>query len=101
MSGWTKEEAEAIEQAVDQAPKAPDLQKAERERQLAEQAKRVDHTNRMFCIQEATRACAAGGYEPDDIMKVTLGFYGFLIGQTTQDAAMRENAPPKVPLRKS
>lgn len=75
---WTKEAAEEVENLAAQAPTAVEIHRKEEERRKFEADKIRDQQLRILCIENATRACSAGGYEPNDIMKVVQGYYSFL-----------------------
>lgn len=76
-----------IEELADAAPQAQDIARKREDEQKKVFERRDDLQRRMFCIEQATKACAAGGYDVPDIYKLAQGFYGFLVGTTTDRAA--------------
>lgn len=86
----TMDANEAERLAAEAAPQAQALARKQQDEQKKLVEQQRDRAERRFCIEQATKACAAGGYDVPDIFKLTQTFYGFLIGMAPSDAAMRE-----------
>lgn len=71
-------EAREIEKAASQAPKAHEVARKAQDDAKAVALEQRDRQARMFCIGEATKACAVGGYEPKQIIEVARGYHKFL-----------------------
>lgn len=75
---WDQAKAEEAERLVANAPSAADLAKKQMAEQIVQAQKHLDRVNRIFCIEQATKACAVGGYEIKQILELADGYYRFL-----------------------
>ncbi len=81
------EEAERLAGEIDKIPTAAEMQKQQQEKLEKQQAANLDRNARVFAVEQATRACAAGGYEVKAILDLVDGFYRF-VTTTKEDAGV-------------
>ncbi len=73
-------ERTAVEELAAQVPSAKDIANKHTADQRANMDRMVELQNRKFAVEQATKACAAGGYEVGDVVKLAKEFHTFLTG---------------------
>jgi len=76
------EEIEKVEELAATIPNVVDAARAQWDQQQRAQNRMLEAQHRRFCVEQAAKAVAVGGYDVDDIVRLAAGFHDFISGKT-------------------